>query len=136
MPRTQLFFSVIPKVSDNDGNLTHQRDPEWRRCEWTMFEPVSDVPQSEVGEHLLSRDDWSGHDDNDGSQHLGEGKSCTDVETREGLEEDHAQTDTLSRVKNSQPEPQGNADPGSSTPCPWNVQSDGRDPPEHLDNSL
>ena len=68
-----------------------------------MFEPVPYVPQSEVGEHLFSRDGWSGDDDDDRAQHLGEGESRADVETREGLEKDHAQTDTLNRIKDSQP---------------------------------
>ena len=103
--RTELLFSVIPEVADNDSDLAHQRDPERCRREWTVLEPVSNVPQSEVGEHLVSRNSCSGHNDHDGSQHLGEGESCADMETRESLEENHAQTDTLRRIKNSQPEP-------------------------------
>jgi len=117
----ELLFSVIPEVADNNNNLTHQRDPEGRRRERTVLEPISRVPQSEVWEHLLSRNGWPGYDDNNRAQHLGEGESRANMETREGLEKDQAQTDTLSGIKDSQPEPQGDADPGSSTSRPWDV---------------
>jgi hypothetical protein len=64
---TELLFSVIPGVAENDNDLAHQRDPERHRRKWTMLESVPDVPQSEVGENLVLRDGWSGHDDDDGS---------------------------------------------------------------------
>jgi len=117
----ELLFSVIPEVTDNNDNLTHQRDPEGHRRERTVLEPISGVPQSEVWEDLLSRNGWSCDDDDNRAQHLGDGESRANVETREGLEKDQAQTDTLNGIKDSQPEPQGNADPGSSTSRPWNV---------------
>jgi hypothetical protein len=128
----ELLLSVIPEVTDNDHDLAHQRDPERHRREWAVLESVPDIPQSEVWEHLLPRDGWPSYDDNDGTQHLGEGESRADVETREGLEENHAQTDTLDSIEDTQPEPQGNADPGSSTSRPWNVQSNRGDTPDHL----
>ena len=100
-----------------------------------MLEPVSDVPQSEVREDQFSRDGRSGYDDNHGSQHLGEGEGRADVETRESLEKNHAQTDTLNGIKDTQPEPQGNTYPGSSTSRPWDVQSNGGNSPERLRES-
>ena len=84
--RTELLLSVIPEVTDNDNDLTCQRDPERYRRERTVLEPISNIPQGEVGEHQLSRDGCSSHNDNDGAQHLGEGQGRADVETREGLE--------------------------------------------------
>ena len=99
--RTELFFSVIPEVTDNVDNLTHQRDPEQYRRKWAVLEPVPNVPQSEVREDQSSRNGWSGYDDDNGSQHLGEGESREDVETREGLEKNHAQTDTLNSIEDS-----------------------------------
>jgi len=128
----KLFLSVIPEVTENDNDLTRQRDPERYRREWTVLQPVPDIPQTEIGEHQLWGDGRSGHDDNDRAQHLGEGQSRADMETREGLEEDHAQTNTLDGIEDPQPEPQRKTDPGSSTSRPWNVQSDGGDAPEHL----
>ena len=131
----ESLLSVTPEVTNNDNDLTHQRDPERYRRERTVLESISDIPQGEVREHQLSRDGCSGHNDNDGAQHLGEGQGCADVETREGLEKDYTQTDTLDGVEDSQPEPQGNTDPSSNTPCPRNVQSNGGDGPKYLRGS-
>ena len=123
---------VIPEVTDDDNDLTHQRDPERHRRERTVLEPAPDIPEGEVGEYLLSRDGWPGHNDNNGAQHLRKGQSRADVETRKSLEKDHPQTDTLDSIEYSWPESQGNTDPRSSTSCPRNVQSDGRHTPDHL----
>ena len=132
MPRTELLFSVIPEVTDHDDNLTHQPDPERHRRERTVLETIANVPEGKVREHQLPGNSCPGYDDYNGTQHLGEGQSRADVETRESLEKDHTQTHSLDSVENSQPEPQRNADPGSGTSRPWNVQSNGRDSPEHL----
>ena len=121
MPHTKLLLPVIPEVTDNDNDLTYQRDPEGDRRERTVLESIPDVPQSEIGEHQLSRDGWSGYYDDDGAQHLGYGQSRADMETRESLEQDHPQTDTLDGIEDSQPEPQGNTDPRSGTSRPRNV---------------
>ena len=81
----ESLLSVIPEVTDNNNNLTHQRDPERYRRERTVLESISDIPQGEVREHQLSRDGCSGHNDNDGAQHLGEGQGGDTRGFGEGL---------------------------------------------------
>ena len=79
--RTQLLFAVVPEVTDDDNNLTRQRDPERYRREWAVFESIPDIPQTKVWEHHSLRDGRFGHDDDNGAQHLRERESRAHVET-------------------------------------------------------
>jgi hypothetical protein len=59
----------------------------------------------------------SNHDD-DGTQELRTSEGSADMETREGLEEDHSQTDTLECVEHTEPQPETSRDvwPGNTSP--------------------
>ena len=54
------------------------------------------------------------------------------METRERLQEDHTQSNSLNGVQDTKPEPERNAEIRSRRSSPGNVQAERRGTPQHL----
>ena len=94
----QLLFPAILAVPEDGSSLTHKHDPEWHRPERTVLEPVPNVPQTKARDRLFSRVGRSGHDDDEGTQHLREDNDSTSVQTRESLKEGHSRPTSVRRT--------------------------------------
>lgn len=71
----------------------------------------------------------------DGAQDLRRDEGEGDVETGEGVQQDHAEADALEGVEHAEPEPQGAAGDGRADGAaarPRHVQAETRHAPEHL----
>ena len=128
--------------------------------QWVVISRPVDIPQRRVGEYstrtVLVGSSSSGDDGNNGTDHLGQRQSRTHVQSRQGLEKDHAETDTLDSIEHTEPKPQActpknrprrfgeqarRSEPertprylqvGSSNTSPRDVKTDSRNTPPHL----
>lgn len=101
--RTELFLAIEPEVSYNDYQLADQSNPERRISHRAAFQSVRlEVPCGDVREDGAGTDPvWSsrtGNHDTDRTNGLCEGQSGADMETRQGLEQNHTQTNTLDGI--------------------------------------
>lgn len=122
---TERLPSVKEEVPHNNHNLTQQSPPERSTRHRGPFDPISERPVTRIREHR-SRPDPVGSGlsrDHDGcrTDDLGEGECRADVETGEGLEEDHAESDALDGVEHAEPEPEGRAEVRADGACPGDV---------------
>lgn len=63
---------------------------------------------------------------------LSQGQRGADMETRQRLQENHTQTDTLDGVQDSEPKPETGSEVGSDGSSPGDVEGETRRSPEHL----
>ena len=123
---TKLFLAVEPEVTDDDYELANEGYPERRGCQWATLEAVLEVPLRCVRENALwTYPVWcscaSDHDA-DRTDHLRERKGGAHVQTRERLQENETETDTLDGIENTEPQPEADTKVWSCVACPRDVK--------------
>lgn len=128
----QLLLSKEHEEPNGYRQIHQQRHPEPRFPE----------PRHSAGRKIredVARADFIGcgssrQNSSNGTEDLCRDEGEEDVETRQGLQEYHAETDTLHSVKDTKPQPETpTRDRGSSGAAgPGEVEADVGDAPEHL----
>jgi len=123
------------QVSDNNDQLADETQPELPVFERVVLSSVK-VPDGQIGEDVSWSDgirrSCSRNHDHDGTEQLRAGEGRTDMQTGQGLEQDHTQTDTLDGVEDTEPEPNAGRDVRSSGTTPWDVETHAGGSPPHL----
>ena len=151
---TKLFLPIKPEVSKNNDKLTNERQPERSRCHWTSyiknfkhsghscsssqhtFNTITEIPLGSIRKYstrtksIRSRRTRNHHTNR--SNHLSQRKRRTNMKSRERLQQNHSQSNTLNGIQHTQPQPKRNAKIGPSRTRPWDIKRKRRRPPKHL----
>lgn len=123
------------QVPNNNDHLADETQPEFPVFERVVLSSVK-VPDGQIGEDVSWSDGiWrscSRNHDHDGTEQLRAGEGRTDMQTGQGLEQDHTQTDTLDGIENTEPEPNAGRDVRSGGTTPWDVETHAGGSPPHL----
>lgn len=152
----QLFASEEDGVTNDNNDLADETEPELIVCQRHVLARSTDIPDGGVGEDIARTDlvgscssvirnvsvtfslgksngkDLPSEHDNASTDELRKRQCHTNVQSREGLQQDHTQADTLDSIKNTKPEPRADTDVRTSAPTPWNIESHAGGTPPHL----
>lgn len=132
----QLFASEEDGVTNDNNDLADETKPELIVCQRHVFARSTDIPDGGVGEDIARTDlVWScssSEHDNTRTDELRKRQCHTNVQSREGLQQDHAQADTLDSIKDTKPEPRADTDVRTGAPTPWKIETHAGGTPPHL----
>lgn len=152
----QLFASEEDGVTNDDNDLEDKTEPELIVCQRHVLARSTDIPDGDVGEDFARANlvgscssviesvsvqslwkkatvkDLPSEHDNTRTDELRKRQCHTNVQSREGLQQDHTQANTLDGIKDTEPEPCADTDVRTGAPAPWNVETHAGCTPPHL----
>lgn len=115
------------------------RHPRWRgwgrHCQDQPCLELFLCNQKYVSNHPFGKNngkDLPSEHDNTRTDELRKRQCHTNVQSREGLQQDHAQADTLDSIKDTKPEPRADTDVRTGAPTPWKIETHAGGTPPHL----
>ena len=129
---TQLLLPEKHKESNRHRKVHQQRQPK-RRFPESRHSAGREIREDGARTNLIRRRGPRQYSSN-GAKHLSRNEREEDVEARQGLQQYHAEPDTLHRIQHPEPKPQAPArNRGRGrTAGPREVEADVRGSPEHL----